>query len=431
MSNVQLSAERTPHDLGRFVFTCGDIGRLKVIDSTPVFPGDSYEANMVGAIRLSPLRRGLAIDSKVDICSFYIPHRHTYGDEWVRFLQDGPNAKPLSTVQVSTELWGAGFAGCIPNSVNSRIPKWLFEGYRRIYNNYFCLPEILQSSGGLPPDPLTWSHVDMHHGAAVAHLKNVWTAPLPQDVSTESTLDVSGGSLDIMNLNLAYGKLHTEQEREMFMTRYRDIMDKFGGKTHYDADQRPHMLMRSEFWASGYDVDGTDSASLGQFSGRVQQSFNHRVPRFFVPEHGAIITVAVMRFPPIHLRATPYYIGKPDHNYFDFAGDPAIDGNMPPREISCAEIFRDGSTTNHLKLSHAQWFRSIPDYVDPLYGYLEGFPFINNLPTSSFEASMIGSTDYEHCFQTMQLRHWNAQIKTNVTVLRSLPSARESILTNA
>src|SRR5262249_53542714 len=36
----------------------------------------------------------------------------------------------------------------------------------------------------------------------------------------------------------------------------------------------------SNLWASGYDVDGTDQTSLGQFSGRVQQTYKHSVPRF-------------------------------------------------------------------------------------------------------------------------------------------------------
>src|SRR5205809_4206675 len=37
-----------------------------------------------------------------------------------------------------------------------------------------------------------------------------------------------------------------------------------GGKTSYDADNRPLLVMRSNLWASGYDVDGTDQTSLGQ-----------------------------------------------------------------------------------------------------------------------------------------------------------------------
>src|SRR5256884_230622 len=67
------------------------------------------------------------------------------------------------------------------------------------------------------------------------------------------------------------------------MQRYHDVISSFGGKTSYDADNRPLLVMRSNLWASGYDVDGTDQTSLGQFSGRVQQTYKHSVPRFFVP----------------------------------------------------------------------------------------------------------------------------------------------------
>src|SRR5205814_517156 len=42
----------------------------------------------------------------------------------------------------------------------------------------------------------------------------------------------------------------------------------------------------------------TDQTSLGQFSGRVQQTYKHSVPRFFVPEHGTMFTLALVRFPP-------------------------------------------------------------------------------------------------------------------------------------
>src|SRR5690606_41702129 len=53
---------------------------LITISTTPVIAGDSFEMDAVGALRLSPLRRGLAIDSTVDIFTFYVPHRHVYGE---------------------------------------------------------------------------------------------------------------------------------------------------------------------------------------------------------------------------------------------------------------------------------------------------------------------------------------------------------------
>src|SRR3712207_4950348 len=161
MSNIQTGAERMPHDLSHLGFLAGQIGRLITISTTPVIAGDSFEMDAVGALRLSPLRRGLAIDSTVDIFTFYVPHRHVYGEQWIKFMKDGVNATPLPTV------------------------------------NY-----------------------------------------------------------------------------------------------------RPLLVMRSNLWASGYDVDGTDQTSLGQFSGRVQQTYKHSVPRFFVPEHGTMFTLALVRFPP-------------------------------------------------------------------------------------------------------------------------------------
>src|SRR5262245_64685289 len=75
-------------------FLAGQIGRLITISTTPVIAGDSFEMDAVGALRLSPLRRGLAIDSTVDIFTFYVPHRHVYGEQWIKFMKDGVNATP-------------------------------------------------------------------------------------------------------------------------------------------------------------------------------------------------------------------------------------------------------------------------------------------------------------------------------------------------
>src|SRR2546429_9870707 len=95
-------------------------------------------------------------------------------------------------------------------------------------------------------------------------------------------------SIGIMGLQAAYANLHTDQERDYFMQRYHDVISSFGGKTSYDADNGPLLVMRSNLWASGYDVDGTDQTSLRQFAGRVQQAEKRALPRFFVPGHGIV-----------------------------------------------------------------------------------------------------------------------------------------------
>src|SRR2546429_355628 len=102
MSNIQTGAERMPHDLSHLGFLAGQIGRLITISTTPVIAGASFEMDAVGALRLSPLRRGLAIDSTVDIFTFYVPHRHVYGEQWINFFfqaEDGIRDVAVTGVQ--------------------------------------------------------------------------------------------------------------------------------------------------------------------------------------------------------------------------------------------------------------------------------------------------------------------------------------------
>src|SRR6266702_8850385 len=72
MSNIQTGAERMPHDLSHLGFLAGQIGRLITISTTPVIAGYSFEMDAVGALRLSPLRRGLAIFFFIDTATIDI-----------------------------------------------------------------------------------------------------------------------------------------------------------------------------------------------------------------------------------------------------------------------------------------------------------------------------------------------------------------------
>src|SRR5260221_11257653 len=101
MSNIQTGAERMPHDLSHLGFLAGQIGRLITISTTPVIAVDSSEMEAVGALRLSPLRRGLDIDSTLDIFIFYVPHLHVYVEHWIKFVKDGVIATPLPTVDTT------------------------------------------------------------------------------------------------------------------------------------------------------------------------------------------------------------------------------------------------------------------------------------------------------------------------------------------
>src|SRR5687768_9636045 len=85
-------------------------------------------------------------------------------------------------------------------------------------------------------------------------------------------------------------------------------------------------------------VTQLDQTSLGQSSGRVQQTYKHSVPRFFVPEHGTMFTLALVRFPPTATKEIQYLNAKGALTYTDIAGDPVLYGNLPPREISMKDV---------------------------------------------------------------------------------------------
>src|SRR5262245_23146822 len=136
MSNIQTGAERMPHDLSHLGFLAGQIGRLITISTTPVISGDSFEMDAVGALRLSPLRRGLAIGSTVYNLTLYVPHSHVDGEQRIKFMKDGVDATPLPTVNTTGYIDHAAFLGPINPDIK-KIPEHLFQGYLNIYNNYF------------------------------------------------------------------------------------------------------------------------------------------------------------------------------------------------------------------------------------------------------------------------------------------------------
>src|SRR5204863_9820171 len=63
-----------------------------------------------------------------------------------------------------------------------------------------------------------------------------------------------------------------------------------------------------------------------------------RSPRFFVPEHGTMFTLALVRFPPTATKEIQYLNAKGALTYTDIAGDPVLYGNLPPREISMKDV---------------------------------------------------------------------------------------------
>jgi len=424
-----ISAERTAHDLSHLSFIVGKVGRLTCLSAVPVLPGDGISVDLVGALRLSPLRRGMAIDSVVDLCTFYVPHRHIYGQAWIDFIEAGWD----ESVSLATESTGPGTneVGCMGYGsvpVNTLVPLFYPQGYRNIYNNYFRPPTTVPVVTG---NLSSFSGDDRRYGLRCANLKNMWTALLANGVTpSDYQVPVVGGNISLLDFEAQLGYLKTEQEREYFDIRYRDIIQARGGRVSIDADERPQLLMRSTFWASGYDVDGTSEVSLGQFSGRVTQAFRHRVPRYHCPEHGMIWTMCLLRFPMVHEEENHFLLNNPDPTYAQIAGDPSIVASQPPYGLRLSDVFA-ASSDNTVRgyIPHSQWYRYHPSLVHGDFDALDGFPFYNAIPANTTDMVLVPDAEFDDVFQTLQLGHYQVHSRANVMAMRRLPSARDSLMT--
>lgn len=427
---MENGTERTMHDLSHLTFQCGKVGRLMGLSAVPVLPGDGFEQDLVGGLRLSPLRRGMAVDSVVDICTFYVPHRHIYGQSWIDFIEQGWD----ESVNLTTESCGAQAASpaCLATGqleANIVIPSFYPEGYRQIWNNYYRPPTtISQRTDAMA----SWTEADRDYGFRCANLKTLWTALLANNVTgSDYNVAVNAGNVSLLDIERQRGYLKTEQEREFFDIRYRDIISSLGGSTTIDADNRPEMIMRSTFWASGYDVDGTTEVSLGQFSGRVVQAFRHRVPRYYCREHGMIWTLALLRFPVVSEQEAHFFVNNPNPTYAEIAGDPAIVSTQPPYGLRLSDVF-SASSDNTVRgyIPFAQWYRYQPSIVHRRFDLLNGFPFMSDIPSNVTEMVLVDSDDYNDVFQTDQLGHYQVHGRATNTVMRRLPSARDALMTD-
>lgn len=420
--------ERSYHDLSNLLFSAGKMGRLMTLDHIPVLPGDGFSSDIVGALRLSPLKRNIIVDCVVDIVSFYIPHRHIYGDNWVDFIEQGND----ETVTLATETLKAiadpASSIGLGSAETGTVPKYIPEGYRQIWNRYFRPPTTVAEKTGLHS---TWTDDECVWGFRCANLKDFKSALLANNISaSDYEVDVTSNKVSLLDIKEQEGHLKTEQEREYFNLRYADIVNSFGGFTNYSADDRPQMLMRSTFWASGYDVDGTDLDSLGQYTGRVSQAFRHRVPRFHVPEHGMIWHVALVRYPNLHHEEQHYLTNHPQPTYAEISGDPAIVATKPPIALTPEDIYNESSDTTVLGyVPYGQWYRTHPSNIHDHYLNVNGFPFLDTIKTTTEAHVLVEPDEYDKVFSTLQLGHWNIQARANNHCMRRLPSAAQSLMT--
>lgn len=435
ITNKQFQREEV--DLSHLVYQNGDIGSLTTLSVTPVIAGDSVESIVSGSFKLSPLRRNLTLDNKLDFYAFYVPHRHCYPDNiFEEFLRRGPSTPTeLNILAKKTE---SGFdlspANRLIDTKNFRalaisyadeqiavgLPNWRCSPYELIYNNYFKRPDT--------PDRSLDSDSDTQFGSGfpACKLKNLWSASLPNSTPNSGNVVSSDTEFMITDVVKQAAAFNEQQELDFFSHRYRDVVNGFGGNTTADVDNRPTIIATHSQYASGYDIDGTTEQSLGQFSGRVTQSFKFKIPRFFCNEHGSIWIMCLARFDPVVSAENNYLDLNANPNYDVFAGNANVIANAGTFDLDRDRIFNHlSSSAGYSTVPHSQWYRYQCNYVSPDYVALNGYPFLSDITEG--ELIYCNSQEYRDIFQTNQLKQWNIQARNNLTIFRTMPSAHSTI----
>jgi hypothetical protein len=409
----------------------GAIGCLQTLACIPVVAGDSIEVDLQGVFRLSPLRRNLYLDAKVDLFAFYVPHRHVYGDDWLTFIKSGIDEATTfgtETLQATTENHCLG----THLEVSTAVPKWVMHGYSQIWNRYFRNPS---DDAPMADDFFDTDTSEKNlYGQVCCFDKRFWNSTIKAETDSsdkEVPVGNSGTTMDLTDFAKQQGRYKSELKREWFGQRYADIMKElYGSSINKDVEPYPELIMRNTNWLSGYDVDGTDDATLGTYSGKAVGVAGMRFPSKFFAEHGALWIMALVRFPPV-IYWEQHYLTKPaqaEPTYKEISGDPDILANEPPMDLVDGDVWFQNSGSNALGRSpYGQWYREHPHFVHPNYLTVDGHPFLNYAPTTQATCAYHTSTLYDDIFSSLKLKHWQCQAHIGIKAKRVVPDPRTSI----
>lgn len=417
--------KRNNYDKSHLAYVAGDIGRLQTIACIPCVAGDTVSLDVQAVMRLSALRRNLVLDAQVDFFAFYVKHRQIYGSDWSDFINDGVDETiTLTAGPVIGNYWylGWGTPASGPN-----LALWNLAGYNRIWNRYFRNPTDASS---VRADTAVESTVrGTKYGALCARLKRPWSTGIDGGpVAADREVVPVGSNIDVVDFEQIRMRYKTETERAFFARRYTDVLRQFwGGSASTDADERPTLLMRKTSTLSGYDVDGTDDASLGSFSGKSAAMLGMRMPPKLMSEHGALWVMCLVRFPSVIDTEFPFLMQKPNPTYKEIAGDPDIIMAEPPIDMNLDEWMLNGTATSLGIVPFGQWYRTHPNFVHPTYHALTGFPFTGSAPTTKVKARYHFDAEYDDAFQSQQLAQWQFNGHVGCHVKSVVPPAVTSI----
>lgn len=404
---------------------------------------------------MATTRREIVSECQIDVMAFFVKHRHVWGSEWNQLVKLGvQGATTLSEGPAAdTDSRNPFYLGI--KQCGSFVNKSLTFGNNFIWQRYFCIPST--------PGNGDWTATDLSYYpngpslsavqhrlygprcARLPHILNGFTSVnqanadgLTRGYSQDDwgvDVDLVGGLFDIRDLEQIKSRYKSVQQQNYFAQFYNDVMnEKWGTKVNTDADPRPDFLGRTTQFVSGFDVNGTDDATLGSFVGKTEDRINFKMPRKIFMEHGNLWIVALARFPLVHYDEQHPILASANPDTKLILGDPQIWQAEPVVAFDPAQWLAGGSSFSPdidlYQQPYGQEMRYQPNRIHPNYEQLNGYPFIAWDGTSD-DFNYYGANDYDDTFLSSELEHWRASMSVKVTRFTQLPKVTSSIMAGA
>lgn len=417
----------TAISLGNLTHAAGKIGSVTPLNVIPVVAGDSISMDSMIVLELRAYVRGIVLDAQVDTCTFFVPHRHIYGQDWIDFLREGRDTSITFPERNTSHI--PRFLPWMERQTD--LPAYMTDGYFRIWSRYFRppnqgIPEIMQIPATLPVE---WREF----GWPAAHLPSIWNGGVrtqPSDAQRE--LDVSGGVVDMVDLTDKSNEYASQLDRDWMGNYYNDMLKVvWHGHSGTDADERPTLIWHNSQRTSGQNIYGTSATNLAANAGRSHAVINHSFPKRFFGEHGMLWTVQVVRFDPIHLREKHYLSASGKSTYAELACDPRFISGQKPVLHNVKDFFETAQNNDLFYQPYGQWYRYQPNWVSYNIEQLKSYPYMRNVPSNDTQAALIQMQDYDQIFSGGGQLHWEARSGFDVDVDRAIPPAMQTAYNGA
>lgn len=448
---------RNKYNLSHLAHVVGHIGRLQTISVIPVVAGDSINLSIDGVFRLATTRKEIVSEVQLDICAFFVKHRHVWGQEFIDAAKLGLQALPTlsggpAIPADSRDPFFLGIKQC-----GATLNKSLSFGHNFILQRYFAVPTT-RGNGIRDWDDMNYYPSGVSSDAINTRLFGPCIARLPHilnggtrvnqqnadgltrglsDPDWAVEVDGVGMQWDIRDLAAIQGRYKSVQEQNYFDQFYKDILDgKWGsGKINADADPRPDYLGRTTQFLSGHDVDGTDDATLGSFVGKTVGRIRFNIPRRFFPEHGNIWVMMVPRFPLVHTDEQHPLLCDAEPDVKLTLADPTVWANEKPIAFNPGRWLAGGSVytpdVDLVQQPYGQEYRYQPNRIHPVFEAIPGYPFTSWDTPVDNEWYYYQDNEFVDVFQNSQVEQWQGHMSVNCTRFSTIPGVTASIMAGA